>query len=215
GGVDTRDRALRDRLGRLEGKSQHVFPRVAGARSRTIRRVHPPPRPHPFARFHHGPPPLFPPGGGHCPGRQALSPGRVRLPLLRRRGSRQQALRERFFRLHRDALLSSDAAGHAGRGPRQAPAPTLSPTVASRVERLELQEGFALVTAPRFRPCRSWADRLRLNGGIEREGRRVHPRSNWRPPTTRELSLLVRQDPGRESPLTRVPVSENPESAGL
>src|SRR5262249_50051860 len=64
-------------------------------------------------------------------------------------------------------------------------------------------------------PCRSWADRLRLNGGIEREGRRVHPRSNWRPPTTRELSLLVRQDPGRESPLTRVPVSENPESAGL
>ena len=71
-----------------------------------------------------------------------------------------------------------------------------------------------LVTAPRFRPRRPWADRLRLNGGIEHEGRRVHPRSNWRPPTTRELSLLVRPGPGCESPLTRVPVSENPESAG-
>src|SRR5262245_18039981 len=121
-------------------------------------------------------------------------------PFLRRGRARQQALRERLFRLHRDALLSSVAAGPAGRGPGPAPRSALPTQVASRVERRELQEGFMLVTAPRFRPRRPWADRLRLNGGIEREGRRVHPRSNWRPPTTRELSLLVRQDPGRESP---------------
>ena len=86
--------------------------------------------------------------------------------------------------------------------------------MASRVERLGLQEGFSLVTAPRFRPRRSWADRLCLNGGIEREGRRVHPRPDWRRPTTRELTLLVGQDPERESPFNRVPVSQNTESAG-
>ena len=38
---------------------------------------------------------------------------------------------------------------------------------------------------------------MRLNGGIEREGRRVHPRSDWRPPTTRELALLVLPDEAR------------------
>jgi len=85
--------------------------------------------------------------------------------------------------------------------------------MASRLEPLELQEGFSLVTAPRFQPRRSWADRLCLNGGVEREGRRVHPRSDWRPPTTRELTLLVRRAPGRESPFNRVAVSENTKSA--
>src|SRR5262249_58752340 len=115
------------------------------------------------------------------------------LPVLGGGGPGQQALRERLVCLHRDALLSPDAAGHAGCGPGPDPASALPAQVASRVERLELQAGFTLVTAPRFRVPRSWEDRLRLNGGIECEGTRVHPRSDWRLPTTRELALLVRQ----------------------
>ena len=70
--------------------------------------------------------------------------------------------------------------------------------MASHVERPELREGVSLVTAPRFRPSRSWADRLCVNGGIEREGTRLHPRPDWRSPTATELTLLVRQDPGHE-----------------
>src|SRR5262245_31696806 len=120
------------------------------------------------------------------------------LPFLWRWRSCQQALRERLVRLHRDALLSSDAAGHAGCGSRPAPAPALRARVASRVEQLELREGVPLITAPRFRPRRSWTDRLCLNSGIEREGTRLHPRSDWRSPSARELTLLVGQDPGRE-----------------
>jgi hypothetical protein len=69
----------------------------------------------------------------------------------------------------------------------------------TRVEHLPLAKGFSLVTAPRFHARRSWADRLCLNSGIEREGARVHPRDDWRPPTMRELTFLVRQDPDRES----------------
>ena len=85
--------------------------------------------------------------------------------------------------------------------------------MASRVEHLDLQAGFTLVTAPRFRVPRSWEDRLRLNGGIEREATRIHPRSDWRLPTTHELALLVRQNPGRESSSNPAPASEGRDPA--
>jgi hypothetical protein len=78
---------------------------------------------------------------------------------------------------------------------------------------MELQAGFSLVTAPRFHPRRPWADRLRLNDGIEREGTHVHPRPDWRPPTADELALLVQEHPGRESSSQPISARGNPETA--
>jgi len=79
---------------------------------------------------------------------------------------------------------------------------------------MQLQAGFSLVTAPRFPPLSVWADRLCLNGGIEREGTRVHPRPDWRRPTAEELALLVREKPQREPSLHPVSLGENSETAG-
>jgi hypothetical protein len=60
---------------------------------------------------------------------------------------------------------------------------------------VELQAGFSLGVAPRFHRHPDWKDRLRLNDGIVRAGRRVHPGPGWRPLTGAELGLLVSREP--------------------
>jgi len=66
---------------------------------------------------------------------------------------------------------------------------------------VELQPGFALGVAARFHVRSRWADRLRLNSGIERVGAGLHPRADWRPPTADELSVLVDEAPPGVNPL--------------
>src|SRR5262249_40583945 len=94
------------------------------------------------------------------------------------------------------------------------PAIALQTYRAFGVARMQLQSGFSLVTALRFPPLSAWADRLRLNGGIEREGARVPPPPDWRRPTAEGLALLLRERPQPEPPLHPVSLGENSEPAG-
>ena len=66
---------------------------------------------------------------------------------------------------------------------------------------MELQPGFALGAAARFHVRSRWAERLRLNGGIEPVGAGLHPRADWRSPTPDELSVLVDGAPPGVNPL--------------
>jgi len=65
---------------------------------------------------------------------------------------------------------------------------------------VELEPGFALGAAPRFHVRPAWAERLRVNGGIERVGARCHPRPDWRPLTPGEMTLLVDEAPPAADP---------------
>ena len=66
---------------------------------------------------------------------------------------------------------------------------------------MELQPGFTLGVAARFHVRSRWAERLCLNGGIERVDAGLHPRADWRPPTADELSMLVDEAPPGANPL--------------
>jgi len=66
---------------------------------------------------------------------------------------------------------------------------------------VELQPGIALGVAARFHVRSRWAERLRLNSGIERVDAGLHPRADWRPPTADELSVLVDEAPPGVNPL--------------
>jgi hypothetical protein len=75
---------------------------------------------------------------------------------------------------------------------------------------VELQAGFSLGTAPRFAPRLAWPDRLRLNGGVERAGTRVHPRTDWRPLSAEELAVLVEEIPQGAGPPHPAPAGTRP-----
>jgi len=66
---------------------------------------------------------------------------------------------------------------------------------------VELQPGLTLGVAARFHVRSRWAERLCLNGGIERVDAGLHPRADWRPPTADELSMLVDEAPPGVNPL--------------
>jgi len=57
--------------------------------------------------------------------------------------------------------------------------------------RMELQPGIRLGIAPRFHVRPRWSERLLVNGGVEREGARLRPRPDWRPPGPEEMAALV------------------------
>jgi len=61
---------------------------------------------------------------------------------------------------------------------------------------MPLQAGFSFCMAPRFHSRLTWQARLRINTGVEGDGRRFYPRDDWRPPSPAELALLV-DDPAR------------------
>lgn len=61
---------------------------------------------------------------------------------------------------------------------------------------MPLQAGFSFCMAPRFHSRLTWQERLRINTGVEGDGRRFSPRDDWRPPSPAELALLV-DDPAR------------------
>jgi hypothetical protein len=54
-----------------------------------------------------------------------------------------------------------------------------------------LEAGCRFCNAPRFHATATWPERLRLNGGVVRDGDRYVPEGTWRPPTEAELALLV------------------------
>lgn len=56
---------------------------------------------------------------------------------------------------------------------------------------MQLRSGIRLAVAPRFHGPASWRDRLALNSGVECLGDAFVPRSDWRPPSAEELTLIV------------------------
>jgi hypothetical protein len=66
---------------------------------------------------------------------------------------------------------------------------------------VELRPGIVLGVAPRFHARSGWAERLRLNGGVERAHARFHPRRDWRPLAPEELAQLVDDAPAGADPL--------------
>jgi len=61
---------------------------------------------------------------------------------------------------------------------------------------MQLQAGFSFCIAPRFHSRLAWQERLRVNTGVEGDGRRFYPRDDWRLPSPAELALLV-DDPAQ------------------
>ena len=59
-----------------------------------------------------------------------------------------------------------------------------------------LQPGCRFVVAPHFHLPAEWAQRLRVGTGVAETGGSFFPQPSWRPPTTDELSLLVRAADG-------------------
>ena len=56
---------------------------------------------------------------------------------------------------------------------------------------MSLEPGVTFRVAARFHCRAAWAERLLVNGGVERRGGRILPRDDWRPPAAEELRLLV------------------------
>src|SRR5262249_20359619 len=110
------------------------------------------------------------------------------LPLLRRRGAGQQALRERHVRLDRDPLLPPPQADLPRRRPDAAGAER-GPFRASL--RMTLQPGCRFAVAPRFHLAGDWPRRLRLGTGVEESGGGFLPCGPWRPPADDELEALL------------------------
>jgi hypothetical protein len=75
---------------------------------------------------------------------------------------------------------------------------------------MHLEPGFALTVAPRFHLPGAWADRLRINTGVEGRGEHFFPRADWRPPAPEELALLAN---GGEAPAA--PDEFRPEALSL
>jgi hypothetical protein len=61
---------------------------------------------------------------------------------------------------------------------------------------MQLQAGFSFSLFPRFYSRLPWQERLRINSGVEGDGRRFYPRDDWRPLSSTELAVLV-DDPAR------------------
>lgn len=61
---------------------------------------------------------------------------------------------------------------------------------------MQLQAGFSFCIAPRFHSRLAWQERLRVNTGVEGDGRRFYPRDDWQLPSPAELALLV-DDPAQ------------------
>ncbi|HKB40572.1 MAG TPA: hypothetical protein VKD72_29370 [Gemmataceae bacterium] len=59
-----------------------------------------------------------------------------------------------------------------------------------------LQPGCRFAVAPHFHLPAEWAQRLRVGTGVAETDGRFFPQPSWRPPTTDELSLLVRAADG-------------------
>jgi hypothetical protein len=59
---------------------------------------------------------------------------------------------------------------------------------------MHLEPGFALTVAPRFHLPGAWADRLRVNSGVEARREHFFPCADWRQPAPEELALLANGD---------------------